>query len=336
MAQLNSLTPPVSHSCPGHPPRQAHDATAMFCRNAFRLYISAIVGAPRGPFRPGPSRPIRASAKEPAPRAFPMFFSSQSRLITNSGRFGSSRNASSAHTVGTISGSPATPYTIGFPQFQPPPGHMRSYSIRRARSRRCAAPSGKISTGADASKISANEVGSTQLLVCGVHPQPRYESFCSLIFRWENKRARQRRHVALSRGQSLQIHFPPAATASRARASAASTQQASAVTQDPLSSADDGQEPLASCVLRKNSRPRAGISPEGAPLSCARNARIAQQVGSTRLPKPGWNPQPPSEFCAARISGKQKFAANTDSLERFCESRLSPAGFILIGLIGPL
>src|SRR5580692_6355269 len=315
MAQQNSATPPVSHSCRGQDARQAHDATAMFCRNSFRLYISAIVVAPCGHFRPPASIPIRASAKEAAPRAFPMFLSSQSRLITNSGRFGSSRNASNAQTVGTISGSPATPYTIGFPQFQPPPGHMRSYSIHRASSRRRAAPLGKRSPGVDASKISASDVGSTQLLVCGVHPQPRQESFCSVIFRWENKRARQRRHVALSRGQSLQIHLTPAATASRAFASAASTQQASAVTQDPLlASADAGHEPLLSCVLRKNSKPRAGISPANALLSWARNARIAQQVGSTRLCKPGWNPHPPSEFCAVRISGKQKFAANTDSL----------------------
>src|SRR5580704_17900396 len=234
MAQQDSATPPLSHSCRGQDARQAHDATAMFCRNSFRLYISAIVVAPCGHFRPPASIPIRASAKEAAPRAFPMFLSSQSRLITNSGRFGSSRNASNAQTVGTISGSPATPYTIGFPQFQPPPGHMRSYSIHRASSRRRAAPLGKSFTGVDASKIRASEVGSTQLLVCGVQPQPRYESFCSVIFRWENKRARQRRHVALSCGQSLQIHFTPAATASRACASAASTQQASTVTQDPL------------------------------------------------------------------------------------------------------
>src|SRR5580700_4196402 len=146
---------------------------------------------------------------------------------------------------------------------------MRSYSIHRASSRRRAAPLGKSFTGVDASKIRASEVGSTQLLVCGVHPQPRQESFCSVIFRWENKRARQRRHVALSRGQSLQIHLTPAATASRAFASAASTQQASAVTQDPLfTSADAGHEPSASCALRKNSRPLAGISLKDALLSC--------------------------------------------------------------------
>src|ERR1700728_2473929 len=199
---------------------------------------------------------------------------------------------------------------------------MRSYSIRRASSRRRAAPLGNTSAGFDARRISANEVGSTQLLVCGVHPQPRYESFCSVTFRWENKRARQRRHIALSRGQSSQIHLTPAATASRACASAASTQQASAVTQDPLlTSAAAGHEPFASCALRKNSKPRAEISPEEALLPCARNARIAQQVGSTRLCRPGSNPQPPSGFCAVRISGKQKFAANTDSRERFCDSR---------------
>src|SRR5271168_586808 len=120
---------------------------------------------------------------------------------------------------------------MGFPQFQPPPGHIRSYSIRWASSRLRAAPFGKISTGADASKIRANDVGSTQLLVCEVHPQPRYESLCSVIFRWENQRARQRRHVELSRGQSLQIHVTPAVAASRARSSATSTKQASAVTQ---------------------------------------------------------------------------------------------------------
>src|SRR5580692_7667094 len=211
---------------------------------------------------------------------------------------------------------------------------MRSYSIRRANSRRRAAAFGKDFIGLIASRITANEVGSTQLLVCGVHPQPRYESFCSVIFRGENKRARQRRQVALSRGQSLQIHLTPAATASRVRASAASTQQASAVTHDPLfTSADAGHEPSASCALRKNSRPRAGISLKDALLSCARNARTAQQVDSTRLRKPGWNPQPPSGFCAVRISGRQKFAANTDSVARFCESRLSPAGVILIGLV---
>ena len=59
----------------------------------------------------------------------------------------------------------------------------------------------------------ANEVGSTQLLVPGVQPHPRYDLFtgCSSL-RVENL-ARNRRHGVVSLGQSSQSHLMPAVAA---------------------------------------------------------------------------------------------------------------------------
>ena len=68
----------------------------------------------------------------------------------------------------------------------------------------------------------------------------------------ENLRSR-RCHGVLSRGQSSQSQFKPAATAWRESAVAVSVQQAREVTQQPVASpCVEGQEPSGSCALRTN------------------------------------------------------------------------------------
>lgn len=131
------------------------------------------------------------------------------------------------------------------------------------------------------------------------------------ILRAEEKWPSNRLNGELSRGQSSQIQRSPAATRCFASGSLASTRHASEVTQQPVrSSAEAAQEPSAICAARKNRRPRSTISPECGVFPTDCSAEIAQHVGSTRLCDSGWNPQPPSAFCAFRRNGKQKFATN--------------------------
>jgi hypothetical protein len=56
----------------------------------------------------------------------------------------------------------------------------------------------------------ANAVGSTQLLVRGVHPHPRKESSCMFTALEERIAENMRLHNVLSRGKSPQSHFSPA------------------------------------------------------------------------------------------------------------------------------
>ena len=238
---------------------------------------------------------ILASASDPALPMFARLLSSQSKLITFSCRAGWSPRARSAQTVGMTSGSPETPYTRGLPEFQPPPGHIRSYSRASASSRRRSASEGRWSGGASFRLISANEVGSTQLLVPGVQPQPRSAMLIGCRSLCEESLARKRRQGVESCGQSWHSHWRPAASAGE-ESSRASTQQLSAVTQHPdFCSGVDGQEPSISCAARRNCNPRARPSwasrSDDSPKACK-----AQHVGSTRLSDFGWNPHPPSLF----------------------------------------
>src|SRR5215831_10772096 len=99
---------------------------------------------------------------------------------------------------------------MGLPQFQPPPGHMRSYNKPTASDKREALLRGLHSAGTSERACMANAVGSTQLLVRGVHPHPRKESSCMFTALEERMAESMRLHNALSRGKSSQSHFSPA------------------------------------------------------------------------------------------------------------------------------
>jgi hypothetical protein len=89
----------------------------------------------------------------------------------------------------------------------------------------------------------AKEVGSTQLLVPGVQPHPRYDLFtgCSSL---RVDLARNRRHGVVSLGQSSQSHLMPAVAAPDESAAVSKTQQPSEVTQQPdFSPGVEGHDP---------------------------------------------------------------------------------------------
>src|ERR1700688_1525128 len=106
----------------------------------------------------------------------PKLLSSQAKLSKLSRCSGCALKANKAQLVGTTNGSSGTPYTQGFPQFQPPPTHMRSYSSASPSFRRFCAELGSTESCWPSSASRAKAVGSTQLLVLGVQPQPRAPS----------------------------------------------------------------------------------------------------------------------------------------------------------------
>src|SRR5271155_3736758 len=131
-------------------------------------------------------------AIETLPRISGSVFSSQRRLSRTCDFSSESCSASNAHTVGATNGSPATPYTNGFPEFHPPPGHIRSQSIASASSLRFSASCDNRSRGNRRIRINAYEVGSTQLLVFAVHAQPQSELFWRVMFEDGERRWRKR------------------------------------------------------------------------------------------------------------------------------------------------
>jgi hypothetical protein len=100
---------------------------------------------------------------------------------------------------------------MGLPAFHPPPGHIRSNSREVASQRRRFAFPANSPDSTLSSPKSANDVGSTQLLVPGVHPHPRKLGLIGAISRCEESRISSRRHGVESLGQSSQIHRNPAA-----------------------------------------------------------------------------------------------------------------------------
>jgi hypothetical protein len=102
----------------------------------------------------------------------------------------------------------------------------------------------------------------------------------------EENLVRNRRHGALSAGQSLQIHGSAGAVSGDFGANPSSVNVASEVTQQPVfSSGVDGHDPSESCEARKNARPRWMAFAEPSEEQCKRPSK-AQQVDSARLADP--------------------------------------------------
>src|ERR1700722_10465006 len=116
-----------------------------------------------------------------------------------------------------------------------------------ASSRRRLASGGSLLREAWSRLMRAKEVGSTQLLVPGVKPQPRYDLFTGCSSLCVENLARNRRHGVVSPGQSWQSHLMPAVAAPDESAALSRTQQPSEVTQQPdFSSGVEGHDPSAS------------------------------------------------------------------------------------------
>src|ERR1700730_9423516 len=104
--------------------------------------------------------------------------------------------------------------------------------------------------------MSAQAVGSTQLLVPGVQLQPRNASFCRTTFGFANHLCIHCRHRLLSPGISLQSHSEAPATASGDSPYSCKARAANEVTQDPSENlAKAGHEWSGNCVARSHSLP---------------------------------------------------------------------------------
>src|SRR5215467_13195460 len=111
---------------------------------------------------------------------------------------------------------------------------------------------GKSGEGAAPNASNANAVGSTQLAVRGVQPQPRNESSCEFRLAPGRSFCTKRRSGELSRGKSSHSHCKPALTCGADAGCWASTAQACDVVQLPVAICGEaGQEPSASCALRR-------------------------------------------------------------------------------------
>src|SRR5215472_6519404 len=154
---------------------------------------------------------------------------------------------------------------------------MRSYKSSIARCRRPEASRGMLAAATSRNARSANAVGSTQLLVRGVHPHPRSESLWAEWEADEKSLRTNRRNGELSSGRSRQSHRSPAETASVHCFSEESALQAKEVTQLPrVSSREAGQEPSRSWAASKYWRPRA-ITSVATRQGTSRRASSAQQ-----------------------------------------------------------
>src|SRR5262249_12876896 len=188
----------------------------------------------------------------------------------------------------------------------------------------CASCGGRADSAAEAKAKSAKDVGSTQLEVRGVHPQPRNSSLCDSCFA-DLKDFRNLCQRLESRGESSESHCSAARTFFAPAGNWARVSAASDVSDPP----EDmpfmaGQEPSGSCCAFRNSRPRAMGCADSAEFA---RARRAQQVGSARLWPPALKGQPPSEFCVARRCKKRLVRrGGEDSL--ICDAVKGADGFI--------
>ena len=239
-------------------------------RNALKKFVSAVKirKCCRGrhwPFSPHTSRHIRASAQRTGASNVSHVSSSQSRLVRKLGAVwlvAQRQQRPHSRVRSAVHRPPRRPLGSRNSSRRPDTCGRTTFALR-ARASGGAPERCKASGDSRPSSSSANDVGSTQLLVRGVHPHPRI----GIVLRGNFARGGETGQQSSPRSAVPRpVVAEPVSTRPRlpvvASGSLASTQtrQRSHPASRPSRSAEAAQEPSASCAARKNWNPRSTIS----------------------------------------------------------------------------